>query len=365
MSFNGSGTFVRLYNWTQDKLNSIKINAARMDGELDGIAAGLSNCITKDGQTTLAADIPFNSRRLTTLGDATADTDALNRQIADARYLSQSAPTLGGTATAYTLTLASAKPSSLANGFMFWANANITNTGGATTLVVTPNSGSAFASKKIKVLQTGTESDPSAGAMIAGNRYLFVYDSSADSSTGAYVLLNPHTAGSVLLASGSAASVGTVSLSLPSGYEEIEVVLTNVLPSASGAVLWARVSLDNGSTYKSGATDYAYTTTGYLSTNTSTSGASAGTTQIPLTVGMPTTTNPAHVSLLIPNPSATNVLHPIWFNSISYASASSAWASLNGMGSYVTSVSAITNIQFSASTGLIGSMNYRVYGKRG
>lgn len=58
-----------------------------MDEEMDGIATGLSNVICKDGQTTITANIPFNNRKITGLGDATAAADALNRQSGDARYL--------------------------------------------------------------------------------------------------------------------------------------------------------------------------------------------------------------------------------------------------------------------------------------
>jgi hypothetical protein len=99
LAFNGAGTFLRLYSWTQDKLNAIKINASRMDAEMDGFATGLSNCITKDGQTTITANIPFNGRKITGLGDATADTDALNRQSGDARFVRLSGGSTGGAMT--------------------------------------------------------------------------------------------------------------------------------------------------------------------------------------------------------------------------------------------------------------------------
>jgi hypothetical protein len=46
----------------------------------DLTAAGLSNVICKDGQSTVTADIPFGGHRLTNVGDPTADTDAMNRQ---------------------------------------------------------------------------------------------------------------------------------------------------------------------------------------------------------------------------------------------------------------------------------------------
>jgi hypothetical protein len=87
LAFNGSGVFNRIYNWVADRNAGIKINSARMDQEMDGFAAGLSNCVTKDGQTTITAHIPFNGKKITGLGDAAADTDALNRQTGDGRYL--------------------------------------------------------------------------------------------------------------------------------------------------------------------------------------------------------------------------------------------------------------------------------------
>lgn len=87
MAYNGSGVFVRLYNFVTDRNNGVKIRADRMDAEMDGIATGLSNAITKDGQTTVTGNIPFNDKRLMGIGDASDDTDALNRRSGDARYL--------------------------------------------------------------------------------------------------------------------------------------------------------------------------------------------------------------------------------------------------------------------------------------
>lgn len=68
MAFNGSGVFVRLYNWVQDKTNGIPITSSRMDAELDGIAAGLSNCITRDGQGKTTVDLTPASDNTLNLG---------------------------------------------------------------------------------------------------------------------------------------------------------------------------------------------------------------------------------------------------------------------------------------------------------
>jgi hypothetical protein len=59
MAFNGSGTFVRVHDWTTDEGNAVNITASRMDSEDDGFATGLSTVICKDGQTTTTAAIPF------------------------------------------------------------------------------------------------------------------------------------------------------------------------------------------------------------------------------------------------------------------------------------------------------------------
>ena len=54
-----SGTFSRLYDWTDDRDNGIKIRADRMDQEFDGIATGLTTALLKDGTQTATAKIPF------------------------------------------------------------------------------------------------------------------------------------------------------------------------------------------------------------------------------------------------------------------------------------------------------------------
>ncbi len=59
MARNGSGTFIRLYDWTNDRDANIKILAERMDNEFDGVATALSQSIATDGQTTTSARIPF------------------------------------------------------------------------------------------------------------------------------------------------------------------------------------------------------------------------------------------------------------------------------------------------------------------
>ncbi len=54
-----SGTFSRLYDWTDDRDAGVKIRADRMDAEFDGIATALTTAVLKDGTQTTTATVPF------------------------------------------------------------------------------------------------------------------------------------------------------------------------------------------------------------------------------------------------------------------------------------------------------------------
>lgn len=84
MAFNGSGSFNRNNGtntgstvWADDKSGGVKITTSRHDTHDQDIADGLSNCITKDGQTTITANIPLNDNNLTEVNtvSSTSGTD--------------------------------------------------------------------------------------------------------------------------------------------------------------------------------------------------------------------------------------------------------------------------------------------------
>jgi hypothetical protein len=75
--FDGSGQFIRSYSWVQDAANSIPITASRFDTEHNGFAAGLSNCITRDGQGKPSANIDWNAHKITNLANPTGLQDAV------------------------------------------------------------------------------------------------------------------------------------------------------------------------------------------------------------------------------------------------------------------------------------------------
>jgi|SRR5579859_121127 len=68
MPFNGSGTFNRIHNWQQDAANGINISAPEMDGEDDGFAAGLSLCLTRDGQAPMTGPLNVGNQAVNNAG---------------------------------------------------------------------------------------------------------------------------------------------------------------------------------------------------------------------------------------------------------------------------------------------------------
>jgi hypothetical protein len=90
--FNGAGMFVRLRNWVEDATAGIKIRADYHDIEDDNFATGISQCIARDGQSTVLQNIPMNSKRLTALSDPVDPQDAATKAYADTKL-----PLAGGT----------------------------------------------------------------------------------------------------------------------------------------------------------------------------------------------------------------------------------------------------------------------------
>jgi hypothetical protein len=100
MPFDGSGTFQRVMNWVNDAAANVKIRADRHDQEDDNFAAGLSNVITKDGQTLPTANIPWNNKRLVNVADPVNPQDAatinwINNNVVGGSLIADAPPAAG------------------------------------------------------------------------------------------------------------------------------------------------------------------------------------------------------------------------------------------------------------------------------
>jgi hypothetical protein len=185
MAFNGTGTFVRLYNWVTDKTNSVPITSSKMDEEQDGIATGLSNCITKDGQTTITANIPMNSKKFTglTVGNARTDSISLS-QVQDGTYTY-----LGSSSGAADESVASPSPAVTAYVSTMAYRVKINATNATTTPYLQLSAiGTPASDAVIKKLDASkAEIAVEAGDMIADG----LYDFQRNSANDAWILMNP------------------------------------------------------------------------------------------------------------------------------------------------------------------------------
>lgn len=264
MPFNGSGAFTRLYNWVADRNANIKIRADRMDAEMDGFATGLSNAITRDGQSTVTQNIPFNNKKLTGLADATAAADAMNRQSSDARYT----PRISVKTANYTLlaadigtlilgtgtwTLALLAAATAANGYSF----RIKNSGTG-VVTIDPDASETIDGASAILVPPGQEltviSDGSNWITLPSAKWAPVHDQVVTTATAAI----------------------DISLARYSEFRIDGTIIAN--PAVADFVTNWRVSFDNGATFDAGAAHYtngSFTQTGVTLAGAATATASS------------------------------------------------------------------------------------------
>lgn len=185
MPFNGSGTFTRIYNWVNDKIAGTPITASRMDAEFDNFATGLGQAITKDGQTTLTGNIPFNNYKITGLGNGSARNDSIALgQVQDGSYTYLGTTT--GSADAYTVAPAPTI-TAYATTQRYFAKIHATNATTTPYLQISAIANPTTTAVIKKLSATKTEIALEAGDLIANGLYEFQRNSAND----AWIVLNP------------------------------------------------------------------------------------------------------------------------------------------------------------------------------
>ena len=161
--WNGTGTYSRARDFTDDQAGAIKMLSANFDQEHDTIAAGMNNCLAKDGQNAMTGALNMGSQKLQALAAGTAATHGANlvqMQGGAYRYA-----TSGGAANVQTLALTPTL-TTYVEGQMFVFKAGFTNTAATTMNIDT------IAAKDIFIhgtALTGYE-------IFAGEIYVIVYD---------------------------------------------------------------------------------------------------------------------------------------------------------------------------------------------
>jgi len=194
MAFNGSGTFTRNNGthtgstvWAQDNAAGTKIVDTIHDTHDQDIATGLSTCITKDGQTTVTADLPMATFKHTGVGNGSARTHYTSiGQLQDQGPLWGG--TAGGTAAAFTISLTPAITSYVV-GQQFRFIASVANSG---VLSLAVNGLTAYA-----VNRNSSTVPVGANDILAGEVVTVVYDTTG----GSHFRLISKSAGSLFFVS--------------------------------------------------------------------------------------------------------------------------------------------------------------------
>lgn len=128
MAFNGSGSFL-INSAGQPVVSGTVISSTAFNALTADLATGLSTCITKDGQTTITANIPMAGYKFTGLGTGSAAGDSPNLSQVQSTVVKLLASVSGAdTITA----VGSPTVAAYAAGQMFYFVAAGTNTGAVT-----------------------------------------------------------------------------------------------------------------------------------------------------------------------------------------------------------------------------------------
>lgn len=195
MSFNGSGTF-NINSTGQPVVSGTVISSSVFNALTADLATGLSTCLTKDGQTTVTANIPMNSYKITGLAAGTAATDAA--RVGQLQAGSASVVTVAGTDT-YTGTMS---PSLAAYA------------AGNTFTFVVPNTNTTASTLNIdglgaKALTRDGSTALVAGDLIAGAEVAVVYDGTRFQVLNSNSKTNFNLSGTLTVAGNTTLSGGT------------------------------------------------------------------------------------------------------------------------------------------------------------
>ncbi|MCL2388956.1 MAG: hypothetical protein FWC85_01070 [Elusimicrobia bacterium] len=164
MPFDGNGQFKRKYSWQDDKNNGIKILADRHDDEDDNIALGLSQCLTRDAQSSPLTDYNWGNNKIINLREGTNAKDAVNLSQLQENYMF--AEDISPAQNIVNI-LISPNITSFSNGMTFFVKINNTNTKGTVTLRVNTKEALPVVNSDGNALQEGW--------LVKGRIYRFTY----------------------------------------------------------------------------------------------------------------------------------------------------------------------------------------------
>lgn len=78
MPYDGAGVWTRSYNFTQDKLNLIKIQSIRMDGEFDNYASGMNQVFLRNGVVPMGGTLKLGANPISGIASGMLGTPSIS-----------------------------------------------------------------------------------------------------------------------------------------------------------------------------------------------------------------------------------------------------------------------------------------------
>lgn len=79
MPYDSQGTFTRVMNWEQDRINDIEIVSDRHDAEDDNFAAGFNLAMCRDGRSVATGNFKMGNFKITGMANGASSSDAVNK----------------------------------------------------------------------------------------------------------------------------------------------------------------------------------------------------------------------------------------------------------------------------------------------
>ena len=79
MPYDSQGTFTRVMNWEQDRINDIEIVSDRHDAEDDNFAGGFNLAMCRDGRSVATGNFKMGNFKITGMANGESTGDAVNK----------------------------------------------------------------------------------------------------------------------------------------------------------------------------------------------------------------------------------------------------------------------------------------------
>jgi len=375
MAFNGSGT----YNLPAGNpvVTGTTISSSTTNTTNSDIATALTNCITRDGQSTPSANLPMNAKKLTGLAAGTSAGDSVRyEQVVLSASLGTNVATF--LATPSSANLAAALTDETGSGAAVFATSPTLVTPVLGTPVLgTPSSGTLTSCTGLP-LTTGITGTLPVGNGGTGTTSLTVNNVLLGNGTSALQVVAPGATGNILMSNGTTWTSATSSSGLTllstvtasnsatvdmettfnSTYDAYLIVASGITVGGGGA-FWIRFKI-NGS-YQT--TDYQYITQENVATEGTVYNAvgNTGMGEIKIASYMTNGGNDfSNFEIKVYKPADTSHRKYIVYSGVQGTSAGVRTGL--GVGGYVGGNQALTGVRFLHQTSNIVTGSFRLYG---